>query len=69
MSQVPYKNGQMTKKQQIELELKVTEILKNLSYSHKLKVIERLGKHWRLANNLEIKKENDEFSKGIKRSA
>jgi hypothetical protein len=59
----------MTKKEQILFEIEVKKLLINLSLSNKLKVIERLGKEFRKANNLEISKEVTDFSNKLQRSA
>jgi hypothetical protein len=59
----------MTKKEQLLYDAKLKKFFEGVSKSHQLIILERYSKGIRLANNLEIKKENDEFSKGIKRSA
>jgi hypothetical protein len=59
----------MTKKEQILFEIEVKKLLVNLPFSNKLKVIERLGKEFRKANNLEISKEVTDFSNKLQRSA
>ena len=58
----------MTKKEQAQFEAKIKELLKPLSLSYKITVIEKLGKEFRQANNLEINDEINDFKKGIKRS-
>jgi hypothetical protein len=59
----------MTKKEQILFEIEVKKLLINLSLSNKLKVIERLGKEFRKANNIEIQKETTDFANKLTRSA
>lgn len=58
----------MTKKEQAKYEAEIEALLKPLPFSHKITVIERLGKKYRQANNLEISNEISDFKKTIKRS-